>query len=396
MADPWPALTSKLKFPDMKNKTSNYLYLGDASIRAGHTTLRPWPDFAATGEIRKEADRIVCDLLESDDPLAHLWRAKIPDAVLGMIRTFPRCLWRALLETSQLHPRYFLQWGGDCPALVALLALHSTERQNDRDLDRMRAFYNDRTQRMQILGLPPTRQAYHILSKLPAAECYPVQLRQLREAIGDKSRRRLMSHLKTITTETLDTLQLPAEYLDVHLLGLRRCDQVPAQCGSVAELCREIAHFRQVRGKLPHWPYRGKKVILNQLVQARNALEVELALGDDCKTVRFPKPPLEAIASSKLKVEPLTSVRELFHEGNQMDNCITTYARSILNGRHYAYRMTHPVRATILLIRNTDTWYPVEIRAPGNKYAPQECVDLVYKWTGTAPVGKETLHDYPF
>jgi len=380
----------------MKNQTSNYLYLGDASIRAGHTTLRPWPDFAATGEISKEADRIVCDLLESDDPLAHLWRAKIPDAVLGMIRTFPRCLWRALLETSQLHPRYFLQWGGDCPALVALLALHPAERQNDRDLDRMAAFHSDRTRRMQILGLPPTRQAYRILSKLPATECYPVELRQMREALGDKTRRRLMSHLKTITSETLDTLQLPAEFLDIHLLGLSRCGQPPAQCGSVAELCREIAEFRQAMGKLPHWPYRGKKVPLSHLVQVCNALEVERALGDDSKSVRFPKAPLEGISSSKLKIAPLTSVRELSSEGTKMDNCVMTYARSILDGRHFAYRMTHPVRATILLVRNPGHWYPVEIRAPGNKHAPQESVELVFKWAGTTPAGKEVPNDFPF
>jgi len=249
---------------------------------------------------------------------------------------------------------------------------------------------------MRLLGLPPTKEANRILAKVSIEDCYPVQLQQLHDAVNDPARRKLMRHLKTITTETLDTLQLPIDYLDVNLLNMRRSDEMPAQCESIAELCREIVHFRRVRNKLPLWPYRGQKISLEHLLHARNSLELQLALGKNCKAVYFPMPPLEEINSSKLKIEPLKSVRALFQEGKEMGNCITTYARSILDGNHFAYRMLYPERATILLRKNPDDWYPIEIRTFENQYASVDAIELVFKWAGTVPTGKEVTNDFPF
>lgn len=378
------------------NHLSKYQYLGDASIRVQDITLRPWPDFTVINDDPFETDRIVGSLLESSDPFALLWRAKIPDNLFRVIKSFPACLWRGLLEVSQLHPDFFAQWSQDCPALIGLMAIHEAESPNGRDLDRVSAFYKGHKERMRILGLPPSKEAYRILSKVSIKDCYPVQLQQLREAVNDPDRRRLMRHLKEITTETLDILQLPVDYLDVNLLNMRRCDEMPAQCESVAELCCEIVHFRRVRNKLPLWPYRGQKISIEHLLQARNSLELQLALGKNCKAVYFPKPPLEEIDSSKLKIEPLKSVRALFKEGKDMGNCITTYARSILDGNHYDYRMLHPTRATILLRKKPDDWYPVEIRTFENQYASADAIDLVFRWAGTTPSGKEPRDDFPF
>lgn len=379
----------------MKSQT-NYQYLTDASIRVKDITIRPWPDFTVINDDPFETDRIIGGLLESSDPFALLWRARIPDNLLRVIKSFAACLWRGLLEVSQLHPDYFVQWSQDCPALIGLMAMHEAESPTGRDIDRVAAFYKGRRERMRILGLPPSKEAYRILAKVPIGECYPVQLHQLRKAVNDPARRRLMCHLEEITTETLDTLQLPVDYLDVNLLNFRRNDTMPAQCESIAELVREIVHFRRVRNKLPIWPYRGQKISLQHLLHARNSLELQLALGKNCKAVPFPTPPLEEIDSSKLKIEPLKSVRDLFQEGKDLGNCIMTYARSILEGSHYAYRMLHPTRATILLRKNPDDWYPVEIRTYENKYASADAVDLVFKWAGTIPNGKEIQNDFPF
>tara|TARA_B100001971_G_C18244906_1_gene573548 strand:+ start:86 stop:955 length:870 start_codon:yes stop_codon:yes gene_type:complete len=289
-----------------------------------------------------------------------------------------------------------MQWCESCPALIGLMALHDAGSQEERDIDRLNAFQRGRKARMALLGLPQTKEAYRILAKLPIEDCYPAQLDQLWKAVNDPLRRKLLRHLDEITTETLDTLELPVEYLDVNLLNLRHCEPMPAQCESVSELCREIAHFRQVTRKLPLWPYRGAKVTTQHLIQARNMLEVQLALGEDCKLVRFPEAPLEGIDSSKLKIESIGSVRALFREGKEMGNCVMTYARSVLNGNHFVYRMLHPYRATILLVKNTDHWYPVEIRSFQNGYACAEAVDLVFKWAGTTPHGKEAPDDFPF
>lgn len=376
--------------------TFTYQYLDDASIRVDNITLRPWPDFFVEGDASDKANRIICDLLESEDPLVLLWRGKIPKLVLETICEFPPCLWRGLLEVSQLHPEYFVQWSKTCPALIGLIAMHDACSPTDRDIDRVRAFYRGRKARLEILGLPPTKEVFSILMKVSVEDCYPRQLKQLRGAIRDKSHRKLMRHLTEITTETLDTLQLPIEYLTVNILNMRQSEQMPAQCESVFELCQDLAHFRQVLRMHPYWPYTSSDVTLHQLIQARNALELRLALGKDCKTVKFPSPPVECIDSSKVKIVPLTSVRELFREGNSMKNCIMTYARNVIDGYHYAYRMLYPERATILLVKRPDDWYPVEIRGPGNIYASVEVIDLVHAWVGTRNEGKEIPYDFPF
>ncbi|WPJ95146.1 PcfJ domain-containing protein [Coraliomargarita algicola] len=379
----------------MKTNTK-YQYLSDASIRVDNLTLRPWPDFTVIGDNTEAANQIVTELLESKDTFALLWRGKIPNQVLQMIHKYPRCLWRDMLEVSQLHPDYFTQWSQHCPALIALMAVHEAERQTDRDLDRIRAFYRGRNERLKMLGLPATREVFRILSKVPVEDCYPRQLEQLQAAVQDKARRRLLRHLNTITTETLDTLQLPLEYLDTNLLNLRINDITPPLDLSVSALVEEIAHYRHVTRKLPYWPFQGQQVSLRKLLQTKESLELRLALGEDCKRKRLPKPPLATIKSSKVEIQALTSVRALWREGDEMGNCVMTYAKSILSGIHYAYKMLSPQRATILLVKREENWYPVEVRTYKNEYAGARAVDLVHAWTGTIPTEKEVSDDFPF
>jgi hypothetical protein len=375
---------------------TNYQYLADASIRVDNLTLRPWPDFTVVGGDADAAYRIVAELLESEDTFAQLWRGKIPDQVLRTIQKYPRCLWRDLLEVSQLHPDYFLQWSQHCPALIASMAAHEAERHTDRDLDRIHAFYRGRNERLKVLNLPATREVYRILAKVPIEDCHPQQLEQLHAAVKDKAHRRLLRHLDTITTETLDTLQLPIEYLDANLLKLRINDLTPPLDLSVAALVEEIAHYRQVTRAFPYWPFRGQKVSLRKLVQTKESLELRLALGEDCKRKLLPKPPLSSIKSSKVDIQALTSVRALWREGDAMGNCVMTYAKTILSGTHYAYKMLSPERATILLVKREEDWYPIEIRTTRNAYADTKIVDIVHAWAGTIPSGKEAQNDFPF
>jgi hypothetical protein len=377
-------------------KNTEYQYLSDASIRVDNLTLRPWPDFTVVGDDADAAYQIVADLLESEDIFAQLWRGKIPDAVLRTIRKYPRCLWRDLLEVSQLHPDYFVQWSQHCPALIASMAAREAERQTDRDLDRIRAFYRGRNERLKVLNLPATREVYRILAKVPIEDCHPQQLEQLHAAVKDKARRRLLRHLDTITTETLDTLQLPYEYLDANLLKLRITDITPPLDPSVAALVEEIAHYRQVTRAFPYWPFRGQKVSLQKLIQTRESLELRLALGEDCKRKPLPNPPLSPIKTQKIEIQALSSVRALWREGEAMGNCVMTYAKPILSGTHYAYKMLSPVRATILLVKREDDWFPAEIRTYRNAHADAEIIDLVHAWAGTIPSGKEVGDDFPF
>jgi hypothetical protein len=58
--------------------------------------------------------------------------------------------------------------------------------------------------------------------------------------------------------------------------------------------------------------------------------------------------------------------------------------------------MLYPERATILLRKNPNDWYPVEIRTFENQYASVDAIEIVFKWAGTTPNGKEIQDDFPF
>ena len=70
------------------NNLDNYQYLSDASIRIDDVTFRPWPDFCIIGEVGCGKNHLLPNLLVSSDPLAMMWRGKIPTEVLELIRRF--------------------------------------------------------------------------------------------------------------------------------------------------------------------------------------------------------------------------------------------------------------------------------------------------------------------
>ena len=78
-----------------------------------------------------------------------------------------------------------------------------------------------------------------------------------------------------------------------------------------------------------------------------------------------------------------------------MENCLSVYTRHVLEGTHYAYRLTKPERCTVLLIRRNNDWYPIEIRTAKNGYAKADTVHKINTWLGTEN-GEEDNNDYPF
>src|SRR5690606_31920189 len=108
-----------------------------------------------------------------------------------------------------------------------------------------------------------------------------------------------------------------------------------------------------------------------------------------------PAPPLPSIRSAKINIEPLTTISALYREGNQMQNCVVNYGTHILEGTHYVYRLNFPERATVLLLRSGDDWYPAQIKTYRNGNPQPETIELIEKWLGTK-MEKEAQDDFPF
>ena len=78
-----------------------------------------------------------------------------------------------------------------------------------------------------------------------------------------------------------------------------------------------------------------------------------------------------------------------------MQNCVISYGTNVLGGTHYIYRMHQPERATVLLVRNQDSWFPSQVKTFKNGDPKPETLETIEKWLGTK-LDKEAQNDFPF
>lgn len=377
---------------------SSFIPLTSGAIRINQFTLRPWPKFQTEGDML-QCSEAVSSLLTSDDPFAMIWRGTIPDPILKALLYLQPGRLSVAMELAHSNPVRFVDWAGWCPALLDILCGWGTDltdpiKPTVEDLISM--FARDWKTVLAAVNLPPTRAFLRILHKIPAGVLTTERIKQLAECWREKRLHKLLSHLDQIDDDTFDLLSLPHDFLDVHLLNLKVAGPYEAEVASIAQVCRNIANYRQTLKKFPIWPYRGKKPSIRRLLSAQCRLQFQLTMGRNCHQYRLPPPPVSGISSSRMRVEPLSSLKAMFAESSRMDNCVESYGRQVISGTHYAYKMHHPERATILLIRRGEDWYPAQVRTFRNGYATPETLDIINTWLGVSN-GKEVNDDgFPF
>ena len=369
--------------------------LNDAVIRIDQVTLSPWPCFRIEGECENLPGLLV-ELMLSNDTFPQLWTAKIPVELRQLLLSFPECLMPDLLTLSQMWPERFIDWSQWCPALITILT--QTKAEDSElwdDFDRLRAMQDGWRAVLKRAGWPVSHSSLKLLSKIAINHCSPQSLAALRAHMGDRGKLRLLRHCSRISRLTLETLELPAEMLSVRLLEFDENDLMPLEVESLVELCRELIRFRQELGQLPLWAYRHGRFSARTL---HNAVQLKRMLvcckkreGKAC----FPAPPLPSIKGSKFCIDPITTLSALYREGNQQQNCIVSYGTQVLQGTHYVYRLNMPERATVLLLRSGDDWYPAQVKTFRNGNPKPETIELIERWIGTK-LEKEAQDDFPF
>ncbi len=373
----------------------NLQLLNDAVIRIDQVTLSPWPCFKVEGEC-DNLPSLLAELLLSNESVPLLWTAKVPGELRQLLLSFPESLMPDLLKLSQMWPDKFVDWAQWCPALITLLT--QTKAEDGKrwdDFDRLRAMQSGWREVLKLTDWPVSHSMLKQLRKLPINHCSPQNLGALRAHIGDRRKLKLLRHCKHISGLTLETLTLPSEMLSVRLLEFTENDLLPLEVESLVELCRELIHFRRELGQMPLWAYGHGRFSARTL---HNAVQLKRMLicckkrgGKAC----FPVPPLPSIKSSKFCIEPVTTLSTLYREGNTMQNCVVSYGTQVLQGTHYVYRLSKPERATVLLLRNGDDWYPAQIKTYRNGNPRPETIELIEKWLGTT-LEKEVSDDFPF
>lgn len=86
------------------------------------------------------------------------------------------------------------------------------------------------------------------------------------------------------------------------------------------------------------WNLQAIYKLHDRLTKTINTQEVK-----EAPAVDYPQPPISGTDA----IIPIANFKELVVEGQQQHHCITSYHDRILSGNYYAYRVTHPERATL-------------------------------------------------
>lgn len=366
----------------------------DQSVQIGHTIFHPWPDFKLSG-IATSVPARLRQLLTQSDPIASTWRSAIPQEVLQALISYPEPILPELIRLAQGDESRFVDWTNFCPALILLL-LQPKQPNGFADAhEAVRLMRQGWRSVLRERGWTPKLSTLRILRKVDAATIHPSRLSHLKLQLKDPRKARLIRHLKRINGCTIDTLHLPSYTLSTSLLEIGTRQSQLIQALSIRELCEELMQFRREVGLHPVWPYRNGHISEKTLFHAEQLLLMRDCMTRHSEDLEFPSPPIEGFCSSKFEVLPIRTVRQLYHEGVTMGNCLPSYVNRVADGNHYVYRVLKPERASLVMQLSPDGWRPWQIKTTMNQEAASETSRLVEAWAD-AKFPKKEVFDGPF
>lgn len=375
----------------MTKQNMNNSTLTNSPAHIGNTIFHQWPNFRVSG-IPVDVPERLHRLLTSSETDAIRWRAAIPAEVIKSLLIFPQSLFSQLICVAQHDSSKFIDWAKFCPALI-VLAIQPDRL--DKTIELEDAVHMMRSGWRILLkkrGWSATRTTLRILQKMAPSSATHALLSHLRYHLEDRRKARLISHLSLVDATTIDTLHLSSHILSVRLLEVATHQSDIIQAPSVRELCEELMQYRKEVGLYPLWPYRHGQISEKTLFDAEQLIIMQRNMDKLSTKMAFPSPPIDEFKSSKLVISPIRRPRELYHEGIQMQNCLPGYAAQIVCGSHFAYRVIHPERATLLLFRSARGWRPWQLKTIKNGTPGSQTRQLVEAWAGAKFPEKEVEH----
>jgi hypothetical protein len=344
----------------------------DGSIRHGYVTYEPWPSLKIYGE----GSIFLTNAIISAGPHDKLWPATrlIPERVRLAVKMVPAHQWALL--------RMCAHWTQDgiilverCPALALLLCEkesfnypnYFTTRPTGRWLDLC-----------GNVGLPRTKAALNILLKLRPEQCHMATIRCVAEML--KSRNpwlKTLSHLCSITRDTVAVLRLPADMISAKLL--MNTVGTPPDEERVAWIVGAVRYLHAEFSPGKPWPY------LNCNLTELSRIERTIMTKHDTRfkiKILFPYPPISGIPG---QIEPIINSEMLFDEGGKQDNCSANFFEDIQQGNCYIYRLLAPERATVRIVRESesDPWRLIEAHSKSNESISATTEAYLRNWFNT-------------
>lgn len=340
--------------------------LENGVLEVDYENYAPWPYFRALGSKRLGGlwrAHFLKEVLDRDDLDCAAWRAPIPARILRSLRSFPEghC---ELIEMAQAAPDFFHRLTDRNPAMALLAATYWCYCKLGRvpEIDeRCITWENlDAAQLLHYARFPTTKSFLRVLAKVPVEHVYTHHIDSLRAFWAVPEKRRVLQHLPAIRGENICLLSYFPPILDpgIHRLA---AEEPRFEEFSIFEIVSDLSIRRELLCWEP-WPYRNRLHSWTQLFAAYN----KFLRKTNCLPETLPQPPLDGVEVEELEIVPLRSRTALRRESAEMCNCIEDYCPSICLGKHYAYKLLKPERATVLIKRELQRWIIEEAMIHGN------------------------------
>lgn len=240
---------------------------------------------------------------------------------------------------------------------------------------------------LEILELPSTPKAVNLFRKIAPSSVNGDNWEGLLEVLRQElsSAKPLLSHLSAINSGVIEILMNPSASRAVsrNLLEEVAIDRSENHRGRIVHLITSTLEMQEelrVSGGTRSFSNvsRLREVHAEVTEQYRRRIR-QLIDANRHETNRFRCPPFPGIPG---KIEPLTSAEALVNEGEEQGNCVASYAPRVREGTTFIYRVLHPERATLSIVRNSTPgdWRIGELESKYNTDVRPETEDFVASW----------------
>ena len=369
----WPALKA------LRKEDDSYWEEFDPRFRVVHPYRPRKPKQTPQLELSLGAVQVKSSVSEQRRRAFDSFRFSLPKPIAAAVKKFQNRQWVLLKLMQKVESA--LELARLNPALCFSLANYHQFGCRSTTLERAACLASRRQREIsEWLGFPGTVSTAKILSRIPPESASLELLKPLSRAMHDPDFTKILSHQPVLNAGVISILLVEGFRNGATPAFLSEVAKIPAEkyrASIVEMLVDTLKMLQEVK------PNAGTPKIqsLARLRSMHDEVSAEYLrnLPPRSRSEPLPTPPLRGTKT----IIPILTFDELSQESRAQQNCVATYAERIRKRTTFVYRVTHPERATLSIVRShSGDWQIGELECGANTEVSPITRIAVESWLG--------------